>query len=270
MTRIAPLALAALAFASGCAGPPGRPTPQRPTFSRNTSTTAAGTTELEAGVLYEPGDYFDSPVTLKYGIQEETELFATMGAFQWRDTPGSDGEGIGDLFVGVRQRFIDVGADEPMVAYQLKTKLPTADENEALGTGQLDFFAAGILDYPIEQLWLTTFYELGVLGDPANGDPDIQHGLAFASHFPIEEELGGYGELAGVFIPEHDEEKVFADAGLTYALTDGIVLDAGVAVGLSGDAANLQVLFGITTNFGGGTAQPSRREGVLPPAPTFD
>jgi len=256
---------------AGCSGAPARPTPQRPTFSQNTSTTSAGTLELEAGVAVDPGDTFDSPVTLKYGVGEDTELFASMAPYVWEDFDGPNGEGVGDLYLGVRQRFIDVGADEPTFAYQLKTKIPTAPENQGIGSGQMDFFAAGIMDYPIEEFWLTTFYQLGIVGEPAgDDDPDIEHGIAFATNASIDESLGAYGEIAGVFTPERDDEQIFTTVGLTHPFGEGTVVDAGVLVGLSRDAPDFQIILGITTNFGGGGQQPSRREPHLPRSAPID
>ncbi len=250
------LGLALSVVIAGCSGPPGRPTPQRPTFSSNTATTTAGTTEVEAGVALDPGDFFDSPVTLKYGVSENSELFISMAPYQWLERPGDDGDGIGDLFIGVRERIIDVGPEEPSIAYQLKTKIPTASTHQGLGNGELDFFVAGILDYPIDKLWLTSYYQLGILGDPGGGGPDIQHGIAFAANMPLAESLGAYGELAGIFTPEQDDEQVILSAGVTYPLREGIALDGGVAVGLSRDAPDFQILFGITTNFGGPGKRP--------------
>jgi hypothetical protein len=270
----AALALAGLAAASlvaGCAGAPAKPTPQRPTFSRNTSTTAAGTLELEAGVAVDPGDTFDSPVTLKYGVSEDTELFGSMAPYVWEDFDGPNGEGVGDLYLGVRQRFIDVGAEEPTFAYQLQTKIPTAPEDQGIGSGQMDFFAAGIMDYPIEEFWLTTFYQLGIVGEPGgDDDPDIEHGIAFASNAAIDDSLGAYGEIAGVFTPERDDEQIFTTVGLTHPLGEGTVVDAGVLVGLSRDAPDFQITLGITTNFGGGGQQPMRREPHLPRTAPID
>jgi len=227
--------------------------------------------ELEAGVSVDPGDNFDSPVTLKYGISEDTELFGSMAPYVWEDFDGANGEGIGDLFLGVRQRFIDVGADEPTFAYQLKTKIPTAPEEQGIGSGQMDFFAAGIMDYPIDEFWLTTFYQLGIIGEPVgNDDPDLEHGIAVASNMAFDDSLGGYGEIAGIFTPERDDEQLIATAGLTHPLGERSVIDAGVAVGLTKDAPDFQILLGITTNFGGGDKQPLRREPRLPSSAPID
>lgn len=246
------LALTVLALLAGCAGPAGKPTPQRPTFSKDTRTTQAGTVELEAGIDLDPGDFFDTPVALKFGMSDSTELFIESAPYQWIELPGSDGNGIGDTTVGVRDRIIDLGPDEPAIAYQLSTKIPTAPEGQGLTNNEIDFFAAAIADTLVgEDLNLTFFYQLGLLGDPGGGDPDIQHGLAFAGSMPVAESFGVYGEIAGVFTPERDIENVFTTGGVTYPLMDGVTLDGGVAIGLSRDAADLRFLLGITTNFGG-------------------
>jgi hypothetical protein len=56
---------------------PYQATPQRPTFTSDTATTAPGTMELELGALFAPG-FFGAPVSLKFTPEASRGLFHQM------------------------------------------------------------------------------------------------------------------------------------------------------------------------------------------------
>ncbi len=223
-------------------------TPQRPTFSRNTQTTAFKTLELESGVTYDHNDSVTSPMTLKYGIDEDEEIFLSVSPLNVISLPGNDGEGFGDLTVGVARRVWTDG--RTAAAYQLSTKLPTGNENQGLSNGEIDFFGAAVVDHQIDlATTLTAFYQLGVIGDAVGNDPGIQHGFALAGSHTLNDEYGLFAELAGYADPGRID-PVFATMGATYTLNRYMVADAAVVLGVNSDAPDAQFLIGITTNFG--------------------
>ncbi len=225
-------------------------TPQRPTFSSGTTTTASGTVEIEAGLTVDPGDSVDVPTNTKVGLSEQTELFLGWSPYRHLDLRGPDGNGPSDLLVGTRHRFLDETDTRPAAALQLATKLPTGSTREGLSSGEVDFFAAGIVSKDFETVSLTGFYQLGVLGESNDDAVDVEHGLALALGVPILEELGAFAELAGVFTPEQNFDSVFTTVGVAYALSESLVLDGAFAVGLNDDAPDFQVLVGLTFNPG--------------------
>ena len=247
------LALVPTVAAVGCAGPPAIPTPQRPTFASSTQTTAPGTMEIVAGISVDPGDRNSVPMTAKLGVTENSEIFVSWAPYNWVDRSAAQGnaEGIGDVEIGMRERVLDFGPNEPAIAYQFKTKLPTASARQEIGTEEMDFFAAAMLEMPYGSATLLGFYQLGFLGDPTGGDPDIQHGLSVSGSIPVAESFGAFGEIAGIITPELDDEQLIATGGVTYPIMDGWLFDAAVAVGLSNDAPDLQFLVGVTVNLGG-------------------
>ena len=97
-------------------------TPQRPTFSANTKTTAVGTLEFEGGLLLDWEDRFDTPTVLKYGATPSTEYFVGWSPYVNYDTMGVDGSSIGDTLIGVRQRVQTTPDGEVASAFQLATK----------------------------------------------------------------------------------------------------------------------------------------------------
>lgn len=248
------LSIGLLVVLPACVGPvigPVIATPQRPTVSSDTNTTGEGTFELETGVQIDPDDSYSFPSTFKWGQGERTELFLTWSPLVVTERIGQDGSGTGDVTIGTRHRFIDEVDDVPSFAFQLATKLPTADPSEGTGTGETDWFGSLIATKSFGRASATAYYQFGVLGDPAaNSDVDIQQTLSLAAGFPLDERASVFTELTGQLTPAQDQQSLFVISGGTFAVSDSFVLDAAVLLGLSEDAPDFQLLFGATKNFG--------------------
>jgi len=249
----APLLVAALtsclAFEEGKQRPV---SPQRPTFSSSTATVQAGNVELESGLSSDPGDSVDTPMTLRWGLDERSEVFIGFSPYVWIDFPGGSEESISDVLVGYRARVLEQTETRPSVAVQLAAKLPTADEDEGFTTGEPDTFAAGIATWTEPDWSATGFAQLGLLGqEDDSNELDAQYLIALAgSHALDRPEYSAFGELAGLFVPERDDEQVVMTLGLTWAWMPGRVFDAGAAFGLTDDAPDAVLLFGFTTGLG--------------------
>lgn len=258
--RLAPALLALLTLTSCLAGgaSDAAVTPQRPTVSSDTSTTAEGTLELEAGLALDPGDSTATPLTLKLGLAPRTELFAGLSPFNTVERRGDDGEGFGDLVLGMRHR-LDEGDRKNSFAFQAAGKLPTGDEDEGFSTGEVDFFLAGILTHASESgPSFTGFYELGIVGDPRRrSDTDLQHVVALALSQPVGEDLSAFGELARID-PGIRSDYLLGTFGLAHRAHAGLVVDGAISVGLDDDAPDLVFLVGLTTQLGrlSGDASP--------------
>lgn len=225
-------------------------TPQRPTLSSDTSTTAPGTSEIEAGISLDDDGNFDSPVLLKYGVSPITEVFVGASPLRIADSPGRDDRGVGDAWFGLRSRLREETAYVPSVAAQIAVKLPVANEDHGLGSGETDVLFAAMAGHQIEDWYLVGFYQLGLLGEVGDGGMDIEHDLAVAGSRPLEPDLALFGEVAGQFVPELDIESVFTTWGVAYMLHPSIVVDVALALGISNDAPDAALLVGFTRNFG--------------------
>jgi len=224
--------------------------PQRPSFSSDTGTTAQGTIEAELGVAVDDQDQVDTPVTVKWGAGESSELFLSWSPYVRLEGERDAVEGAGDVVVGTRYRFTDEGENTPSAAFQLAAKVPTADDQDGLGSGEVDFALAGIVTKVINTATLVGYYEAGVLGVPSSGEVDIAHGIALAMGHPLLGRLNGFLEVAGVFIPDQDQSSVFSTLGAGYEWKTGLVLDSAVTIGLTDDASDLQFTIGTTINLG--------------------
>lgn len=231
-------------------------TPQRPTFSSNTATTAEGTVELEAGIDYDHHDVASLPVAIKYGLTPTTELFvAGVPRAQAHVSGGRDLRGHGDTTVGARQRFWWDQEFDLSAAWQLAAQLPTGSHTKGFSDDEYSFFAAAILDGHVDEWAWTAFYQLGALGDPTGSGFDTQRGAAFAVSRPLDEAMSVYAELASVDTHARGDNPLFAFTGLTFAENPRVVWDVGGRFGLNHDGGDPALLAGVTVNFGrvGGT-----------------
>src|SRR5688572_27384567 len=147
-----------LALISSCASPQAswdqgsqtEVTPQRPKFSKSTYTTAADTLEVETGLAIDPSDSVNTPTTLKYGVNDRAEAFIGLSPVVAVE---NGGVGFGDLLLGWRQRLTEHQMDHLSIALQGAVKVPTANEDKGLGSGEFDAFAAVMGSLP-KQHWM--------------------------------------------------------------------------------------------------------------------
>jgi hypothetical protein len=240
-------------LAAACANLPEtgeRVTPQRPTFSSSPMTVAKETVELEGGLFLGDGGQIDSPMRLKYGYDAATEVFLQAAPLRRNNFSGSEETGFGDVSFGIRGRVREETEEEPSLALGLEIKLPVADHEKALGSGETDVLFSGSMGKQIDKYYVTGYYELGLLGEVGDGGIDIGHGLAVAGSMPARDDLSAYGELAGIFIPEADVDALFTTWGVAYTVAPYLVFDVGLQLGLSDDANDFALLVGFTRNFG--------------------
>jgi len=241
-------------FPAACVAPRNNPipaTPQRPTVSQSTRTTAYGTFEVEAGATWDPSDSFDTPVRLKYGASANTEVSIQASPLVILDLPNdTQHSGLGDVRLAIRHRLWDDSPDQPSVGVMAEVKLPTADQDKGLGSGQVDAGFAGIATHTMYDTELTGFYRIDFLSRP-DATTDVAHTLAVAAQRPIPgTPFGALGEISSVFYPEGGDPIAQLLIGGTYAPYPSLVFDVDASVGLSSAAPDFVLLAGLTLNLG--------------------
>lgn len=226
-------------------------TPQRPTVSYDTRTTSYGTFEVEAGASLDPDDRFDTPVTLKYGSGPDTEVTIGWSPYLRLDTVGGTEDGIGDVVFGIRHRMWEEQEGLQALAVQSLVKLPAADQDKGLGTGEIDASFGGSLSRTLSyETTVVAHYLLNFIGNPTESS-DVGHTLALAVSAPVwREGITGWGELAGQFVPEDNLEVILAQVGASYSPHPTISYDAAVSLGLTDESPDFAVMVGLTTNLG--------------------
>ncbi len=222
-------------------------TPQRPAKSSNADTVAEGYVEMEVGVAHD-SDAFDSSLLFRMGLHRRIEFYFGLNPFITREIDGETETGIGDSLVGGKVRFFE--AKEGNAAIEVFVRIPSADEDKGLGTGDLD---AGFR-FIASRTWGVQHFDFNLGGDfagvPDSGSNEARWTTILAWSRPWGDRLGHYGELFLQFLPATDDETITTDWGLTYRLNPSFVLDAGVNVGLSEDAPDFQFTLGLTKVLG--------------------
>ncbi|QDU65942.1 hypothetical protein [Engelhardtia mirabilis] len=244
---------AGLALLSGCSamGVARDPvTPQRPTFSNDTRTTGFGSFEIEAGAELDPSDRYGLETRVSIGLSESSEFFVGWLPYQNIDARGVDVEGPGDVRLGWKQRLMDETEELPATAIQLSTSLPAGEEEPFISSGFVDFYGAIIADRTFGRLGLTGFYQLGILGTAVPGDNDTEHTFSLGGTWAYDD-LWNLGlETAVIYEPEIGENPFLGTAYAQYKLSEFVVVDGGVRLGLNADADDFILFVGMTTNLG--------------------
>ncbi len=251
MSRLTvPLIVVALLPLAACGLNPGKGspvTPQRPTLSSDTNTTAVGTIEMEVGASIDPGDSAALPLLLKYGLSEGKEIFAGATVLKQVEFMGNTEVGFGDMILGGRMRFHE--GEKFDAAGLFSVKLPTADENSGLGSGEMDFLGAGIMTAPLgETASVTGYYQFGLLGDPAGG-ANTQHLFAISPSVAIAEDLSLFGELA-IYKTQGAADHSLLMLGMAKTLAPDMIADAGLVFGVNDAAPDFSLFVGMTINLG--------------------
>lgn len=251
MSRLTiPLVAVALLPLAACGINPGKGspvTPQRPTLSSDTNTTAVGSIEMEVGTSFDPGDSTAIPLVLKYGLSEGKEIFVGASVLQHVEFMGSTEVGFGDMILGGRMRFHE--GEKFSAAGLLTMKLPTADETSGLGSGETDFLGAGIMTAPLGDTGsITGYYEFGLLGDPTGG-VNTQHLFAVSPSVAIAEDLSLFGELA-IYKIQGSSDPSLLMLGMAKTLAPDMIADAGVVFGVNDAAPDFSLFVGMTINLG--------------------
>lgn len=244
---LASLAACASPSASWSDGASTTATPMRPTYLHSTFTTAPGTIEVEAGAYFDPSDATSVPTTVKYGASDRADAFVD---FSPASAVEGGGVGVGDVYLGWRQRVTEHQLEHLSLAWQAQLKLPTADDGKGLGSGEFDALVAGIGTLPMADWSATGFAELGLLGDPVGSGTDLQVALAGAADRRLSGGASVFGELAGVFADDRNLDSVFTTLGAAWSPVPGLVLDSGFVLGLSSDAPDFALVIGLTRNLG--------------------
>ncbi len=205
--------------------------------------------------------------TLGYGLTDKLEVVAAYnfhqradidGIFdpQWSDTvlntnpKASDPwiEGAGDVQIGAKYRFVAESESRPALAARAFFKIPTADDDKGLGTGELDFGADLIATKNLAKLVdVSANVGFTLIGSPDNirgtsGDLSNELRWGIGGKFPSEKFLQGVLEVIGInYISDDDfpqEDPIDLIAGLQIKPASGIRVGMGYRRNLTFDSSN--------------------------------
>lgn len=282
MLRSLPSAAALLAFASSAAAQndPGSPPPSerapdksafhllnptprdlrrdlsadRPDFTESPHTVDAGAIQLEMSLL----DYAKngstevwtaSPFNLKVGVLNDLDLQFVFDPWVREHDGVRARDGVGDLQVRAKFNLWGNDSGDTAFAFMPFIKAPTASGglgNDHVEGGLIFPFAVDLA----EDVGLGLMFETDFVYDDEDDGYDTEFIFTAALGLDVTDTLGVY--LEGIAIESADPGVDFRSLlglGATLALTPDLVLDAGVNLGLTGDADDLSLFTGLTVRF---------------------
>jgi Putative MetA-pathway of phenol degradation len=225
-------------------------TPYRPTVSNPADLSLPGHFEIEGGVQRVLGDdqsrQDSMPYLVKYAFNENVGLLVGGNAYLRQTDPlGSSATGFGDTFVELKLRHaLD---DDSAIGLEVGPLLPSA--RDGLGEAQVGWLLNTIYSRDIGQYHLDLNIGANRSGDRLASVSRWQVPWAGAISRPINEQWGASLEFSGV----HQRGAATSSqalAAINYNVSRTIVLDAGMAYGLTHAAHDRSLFAGATVLLG--------------------
>jgi hypothetical protein len=195
-------------------------------------------------------DYSFGETAFRLGLSANTDLQLIVPFYE-RETGGdvADNSGIGDLTVRLKWNFWgDDGGDTAFGIIPF-VKTPTASHdlgNNKVEGGVVFPFSVNLSDHV--QLATKAEFDVAYDGERDHYGADFVNSVELA--VSCTEKLGSYIEIESVASTRSDAPwEGYAGAGITFAATDDIVLDAGVVVGLVEAAQDFAAFTGVSLRF---------------------
>jgi len=278
--KVARLALPLLVFAAGAAAQQPRPfssdllpapparqprdegefiKPARPTVANPAEIQKAGVLQVEFGYdgLFRSDEFraqHTAPLTLRFAATDRLLLELNLDAVKSETDEATRGRetGVGDTRLGFQFVALRDTESHPALAFAYNVKLPTASEENQLGTGRFDHRLTFLLSKKFGQRTDLDFNG-AFLVNGREGEPGWDHGGlgAFAISHEFENDWGVEGELAGTSLDDVVPRGVYALGTLTRKLGRRARLDWGTRFGLNPSAPRFGLFGGVTFGVGG-------------------
>lgn len=196
-----------------------------------------------------------APMNLKAGLLNDVDFQLVLETFGWRRTKDLttgeilDQSGFGDLTLRLKKNFW--GNDEGKTALTIMpfVKLPTNQDD----LGNDDVEGGVIFPYAVELpagFGLAGMSEFDLMHDEPGSGYHAEFINTITAGHQIIGNLDGYVEFYSAVSTENESRWVGTfDLGLTYAWTDNLQLDAGVNIGVTESADDVNPFIGLSYRF---------------------
>ena len=211
--------------------------------------------QVETGVGHRQDSgshHFDFPFALAYGLVPGLEIGAGVGG-QLDERAETENKtiretGLGDLTLGAKLALMSEHGWLPALALSPAVKLPTAEAEKGLGSGQIDYDLTWIASKAIGEkanAHINAGYTWA--GDPPSEDlRDILH-YGIAMDYRLFETL----QLAGEVFAQKDGSTVWQyNIGLRWDARDDLRFDLALGSTFSGEGPHFTATMGLTWVFG--------------------
>lgn len=192
---------------------------------------------------------FNPSMTLSYGLLERMDLGIGSGYLFLHPKEGEKESGLTDTEVKLKYRWMDEKDWRPALATSGILKIPTASRSKGLGSGQTDF---GINAIGTKTLSKRLVLHLN-LGYTFIGEDKVDNELNYSlgAQFILTDKWALVGEIVGVnnMNGRKGDDPFSGLLGTYYLITDKIIWDAGVEIGMSKAAPDFRLTTGLTFLF---------------------
>ena len=210
--------------------------------------------QVEAGFDFARQDnhdkeYFPS-LTLTYGLFERMDIGIGSRYLFINPSEGKEVNGFGDTPLKVKYRFLDQRDWIPSFAVSGTLIIPTASRSKGLGSGKVDFNINTIFTWSLSKRW-QLYTNLGYTFTGENHVND-ELNYSIAGQFLLSDKWALVGEIFGVnnFNGNKRDDPISGLVGIQYILiSDRLVLDAGVEIGMNKAAPDFRITTGFTLFF---------------------
>ena len=226
----------------------------RPDFTESPITVDAGAVQVELSFIdyARDGDrnaLSVAPANIKVGLLNDVDLQFVFDPYVDSDDGMTTSSGFGDL--QFRLKINLWGNDGGATAFALMPfiTVPTGADgisSEHVEGGLIFPFAMDLTD----DVGLGLMFETDFVYDDQDDGYDTEFVGTGVVGLDVTSEFGLYLEGIGITSTDSDVDfRGILGGGLTYSITDDLVLDVGVNVGLTGDTDDVNVFTGITVRF---------------------
>jgi hypothetical protein len=225
----------------------------RPITIDDAGTVEKGTFQLEVGFDAARQDNHDrefSPsVTLTYGLFERMDMGAGSSYLFLHPKESENEKGLGDTELKMKYRLFDEKEWIPAFAITGNLKIPTASDSKGLGSGKTDFGINTIITKNLSKRWVVHLN----MGYTFVGEHGVNHEFNYsaATQFILSDKWALVGEIGGVNnFNGHKRDDPFSGLlGTYYLISDNVVWDAGVELGINKAAPDFRFMTGLTLFF---------------------
>lgn len=225
----------------------------RPLTTDDTGTVEKGKFQLETGFDFDRQNNHDKElnpsITLTYGLSERMDMGIEGGYLLVHPAEGKKENGFDDTEVKLKFRLMDEKDWMPSFAIAGILKIPTASKSRGLGSGKTDFGINLIFTKILGKKWsfhINTGYTF--IGEHGMNN---EFNYSFAAQLILSDKLALIGEILGVnnFNGRRGDDPLFGLLGIYFLITDSIIWDGGVQIGMNKAAPDFGLTTGLTLFF---------------------
>jgi len=227
----------------------------RPDTTESPITVDAGALQLEMSVfdISKNGDeraWAVAPFNLKLGLTPSLDVQFVFDPFlRVRDAAGAWTDGVGDFTLRLKANLFGNDGGPAALAIMPFIKFPTASDD----LGNDEFEGGVIVPFSLDLapgVGLGLMLEGDVAYDDADGDHDFDLVHTAVLGFDVTDSVGWFIEYVGAIGSDASlPYRAELGSGFTIAVTPDLMLDAGVRLGLEGDADDAGLFAGLTVRF---------------------